>query len=56
MQTTSKILTQEDLEIINTKFGIQLAYNDAVHYRAAQTIWNLWKAPESLLNAAETEE
>ena len=54
MENQSKILSPEDVEVINVKFGIQLQYNDATHYRAAQTIWNLWKSGNK--TASETEE
>lgn len=43
----SKVLSQEDIEVINQKFGLDLAYANAQHYRAAQVIWNLWKWKEA---------
>ncbi|MEX2592933.1 MAG: hypothetical protein WD426_09160 [Anditalea sp.] len=44
MSDYSKILTKEDLEVINERFSLDLSYNDARHYRAAQVIRNLWKS------------
>lgn len=34
-------LTSAQLEAINMKYGLDLSYHDASHYRAAQVIWNL---------------
>jgi hypothetical protein len=56
MENSSKILSPEDLEVINAKFGIELNYSDATHYRAAQTIWNLWKAATPQDKVPEQEE
>ncbi|AEL23988.1 hypothetical protein [Cyclobacterium marinum] len=56
MENQSKILSPEDIEVINAKFGIELLYNNATHYRAAQTIWNLWKASDNKTPDKETEE
>jgi hypothetical protein len=43
----SKILTKDDIEVINANFDLNLLYENAEHYRAAQVIRNLWKnAPE----------
>jgi hypothetical protein len=39
------LLTQQELEIINEKFHLDLDYGNAIHYRAAMVIWNLWKDP-----------
>lgn len=43
MNNYSKVLTQAEVDLINQKFGTDLVYTDACHYRAAQVIWNLWK-------------
>jgi hypothetical protein len=43
----SKVLTPEDIEVINGRFSLDLVYNNAQHYRAAQAIWNLWKWKQS---------
>lgn len=43
MENYSKLLSEEDLQVINERFGTDLVYADARHYRAAQVIWNLWK-------------
>lgn len=40
------LLTQDQFLVINEKFGLDLSYSDAVHYRAALVIWSLWKKPE----------
>lgn len=47
MSDYTRILTQEDVEVINANFDLNLLYENAEHYRAAQVIRNLWKnAPE----------
>lgn len=37
------LLTQPQLEAVNVKFGLDLDYSQAPHYRAAQVIYSLWK-------------
>jgi hypothetical protein len=51
----SKVLTPEDIEVINGRFSLDLAYNNAQHYRAAQAIWNLWKWKETTSPEATNE-
>lgn len=34
-------LTSAQLEAINMKYGLDLSYDNAAHYRAAQVIWSL---------------
>ncbi|WP_162633253.1 hypothetical protein [Echinicola strongylocentroti] len=41
--STQKLLSQEDMQVINEHFGLDLDYKNATHYRAAQVIWILWK-------------
>jgi hypothetical protein len=41
------ILTEHQLQAINTQFGLSLDYNDATHYRAAQIIYTLWKEQDT---------
>lgn len=53
MSNYTRILTKEDVEVINANFDINLEYQNTEHYRAAQVIWNLWKSP---LNPANVEE
>lgn len=53
------ILTQDQLTAVNTQFGLDLEYNNATHYRAAQVIFGLWKpkaadSPEKKLISEET--
>lgn len=56
MENYSKLLSEEDLQVINERFGTDLAYADARHYRAAQVIWNLWKSPMNPSNVIEKKE
>lgn len=42
------ILSQDQLLAVNEKFNLDLAYNDASHYRAAQVIFSLWKEKEPI--------
>lgn len=37
----TKMLTASDLEAINAKYGLDLDYANATHYRAAQVIWTI---------------
>lgn len=37
------ILSPDQLLAVNEKFKLDLTYNDASHYRAAQVIYSLWK-------------
>ena len=37
----TKMLTPSDLEAINAKYGLDLDYANATHYRAAQVIWTI---------------
>lgn len=39
----TKMLTANEVLAINEKFGLDLSYEDATHYRAAQVIWTLSK-------------
>ncbi|MDN3688712.1 hypothetical protein QWZ15_12790 [Cyclobacterium jeungdonense] len=56
MENYSKLLSKEDFEVINERFGTDLVYNDARHYRAGQVIWNLWKNPMNPANVIEKKE
>lgn len=40
------LLTQDQFLVINEKFGLDLSYSNAEHYRAAVVIWSLWKGKE----------
>jgi hypothetical protein len=42
------ILSQDQLRAVNEKFNLDLIYNDASHYRAAQVIFSLWKEKEPI--------
>ncbi len=44
----SRLLTQEDFDLLNTQYGLALNYRDADDYRHAQVIWNLHSAVEDL--------
>ncbi len=50
----SSILTSDQLHAVNEQFHLDLSYADAIHYRAAQVIYALWKertpAPKELPN------
>lgn len=37
----TKMLTDAELTAINAKYNLDLAYDNATHYRAAQVIWSL---------------
>lgn len=37
----TKPLSASQLEALNLEFGLDLAYDNATHYRAAQVIWSL---------------
>lgn len=53
MENYSKLLSEEELQVINERFGTDLVYADAKHYRAAQVIWNLSKSPLNPANVIE---
>ena len=44
----SRLLTQDDFDLLNSKYGLNLIYNDADDYRHAQVIWNLHSMVEDL--------
>jgi hypothetical protein len=46
MTAQKSVLTQDELQIVNEMFSLDLDYGNATHYRAAQVIWNLWKADD----------
>lgn len=50
MTAQKSVLTQDELEVVNEMFGLDLNYGNATHYRAAQVIWNLWKADDKDIN------
>ncbi len=39
----TKMLTEAEVSAINVQFALDLSYDNATHYRAAQTIWSLAK-------------
>lgn len=47
----TKMLTEADLTAINTKFNLDLDYDNATHYRAAQVIWSLTRIKDLNLEA-----
>lgn len=54
----SRLLTQDDFDLLNTEYGLALQYRDADDYRHAQVIWNLHSMVEDLstqLKQKETE-
>lgn len=44
----SRLITQDDLDLLNTEYGLNLDYNNVDHYRHAQVIWNLHSMVEDL--------
>lgn len=50
MAAQKSVLTQDEMDIVNDVFSLDLNYGNATHYRAAQVIWNLWKADDSDIN------
>ena len=50
MTAQKTVLTQDEMDIVNDMFALDLKYGNATHYRAAQVIWNLWKADDSDIN------
>lgn len=44
----SRLLTQDDFDLLNTQYGLNLIYNSADDYRHAQVIWNLHSMVEDL--------
>lgn len=44
----SRLLTQEDFDLLNTRYGLALDYRSADDYRHAQVIWNLHSMVEDL--------
>ena len=54
----SRLLTQDDFDLLNSKYFLELHYNNAADYRHAQVIWNLHCVVEDLssqLKQKETE-
>lgn len=47
----TKMLTEADLTAINTKFNLDLDYENATHYRAAQVIWSISRLKDLSLEA-----
>lgn len=37
----SRLLKQEDFDLLNTQYGLELEFDHAADYRHAQVIWNL---------------
>jgi|GEM_PF-2922207 len=56
MTAQKTVLTQDELDVVNEMFGLDLDYANATHYRAAQVIWNLWKADGSDMDGATRRE
>ena len=52
MTAQKSVLTQDELEVVNEMFSLDLNYGNATHYRAAQVIWNLWKADDQDINVS----
>ncbi len=44
----SRLLVQDDFDLLNTKYGLNLIYESADDYRHAQVIWNLHSMVEDL--------
>lgn len=44
----SRLLTQDDFDLLNSQYGLNLTYEDADDYRHAQVIWNLHSMVEDL--------
>lgn len=44
----SRLLTQDDFDLLNNQYHLNLIYQDADDYRHAQVIWNLHSALEDL--------
>ena len=52
----SRLLSQEDFDLLNTRYGLALRYQDADDYRHAQVIWNLHSIVEDLQNQLKQKE
>ncbi|WBL42410.1 hypothetical protein PBT90_20340 [Algoriphagus halophytocola] len=44
----SRLLTQDDFDLLNSHYTLDLDYTSAADYRRAQVIWNLHAKCESL--------
>lgn len=49
----TKPLNSSQLESINLEYGLDLAYDNATHYRAAQVIWTQKEEIKVLARAAD---
>lgn len=44
----SRLITQDDFDLLNTQYGLNLDYRSVDDYRHAQVIWNLHSLVEDL--------
>lgn len=47
------MLTEAETSAINAQFSLDLDYNNATHYRAAQVIWSLAKLKNVIIQDSE---